>query len=425
MRRTTARALAALAALAVMLAGIACARVPAARAGTEEWSTFDPEASEHDDESLLDRFLNRPQRAWRDEWERAPQAFRTSQGCIDAGVWTINSDLKLRAPLGTHAEFGLKLRERETDAESFDYMDFGFRFPTARWGTPGAWFRPFADKRRQDFGITYDLGADTTAEHVRLTFGLEDMFNNLWAFRQTAVGSNNAEPYRSRPYEPAIEWTSRHEHVRIDVEGRWLTPSRKRVIDWSDRANDQVATLWGTLAHASVELDLAGCEWTVATDNEQAASSDYVVGAAAGNGAFRRRRWSVETGLRRALTPKLEASATYLYQVRDTRRAPPIGPATFGAVDRLVQGELRWQPHPRIAGRAGGMYDRITIGESGPAQFHPNTEGTRNESRGYLGLDVRFGRVLVSGVEGIELDPEPYPVWAWHDKGFLAMQTTF
>ena len=51
--------------------------------------------------------------------------------------------------------------------------------------------------------------------------------------------------------------------------------------------------------------------------------------------------------------------------------------------------------------------------------------GSRHESRAYFGLDARFGRVRVSGVEGIELDPEPYEVWFHHDKGFLALQTTF
>jgi hypothetical protein len=29
------------------------------------------------------------------------------------------------------------------------------------------------------------------------------------------------------------------------------------------------------------------------------------------------------------------------------------------------------------------------------------------------------------GIEGIELDPEPYDVWLVHDKGFLQMQTRF
>ena len=42
-----------------------------------------------------------------------------------------------------------------------------------------------------------------------------------------------------------------------------------------------------------------------------------------------------------------------------------------------------------------------------------------------MGLDLRLGKVMVSGYEGIELDPEPYPVWLVHDKGFLSMQASF
>jgi hypothetical protein len=33
--------------------------------------------------------------------------------------------------------------------------------------------------------------------------------------------------------------------------------------------------------------------------------------------------------------------------------------------------------------------------------------------------------VRISGVEGIELDLEPYPVYFHHDKSFITLQTTF
>ena len=397
------------------------AHPPQAAAGTEEWSTFNPEAQETDDESLLDHMLNRPQRAWRDEWEHAPTAFRTSQGCLTSGVWYIDSDLKLRAPLGRHADFGLRIRQLETDAETFTYTDFQFRFPT-HWGTPGAWFRPMNDKSRQDFSLTWDFGADTTAEQLQLAFTLEDTFNNLWAFRQTQVGGLS-EPYAVRPYEPGLRWVSRHERVRAEVSGRWLTPSRKRVTDYALPVPDRNVTLWGTLATASVEVRFAGLEWDVAADNQQAFSTDAPVDGSAGNAADFRRRWGVEAAVRRDLRPDLAAELRYRYQDRDTRRGPPFGPSAFGALDRLVIGELRWQARRTVAGRVGGMYDRITVGEFGP--YHPHTYGTRNESRSYVGLDVRLGSVTLSGVEGIEMDPEPYDVWLWHDKGFLAMQARF
>ena len=55
----------------------------------------------------------------------------------------------------------------------------------------------------------------------------------------------------------------------------------------------------------------------------------------------------------------------------------------------------------------------------------PFSWGTRNESRAYVGVSARFGRVRLDGVEGIELDPEGYEVWFVHDKAFLQFQTTF
>ena len=397
------------------------ARAPLARAGTEEWSTFDPEAQEGDDESLIDHVLNRPQREWRDEWERSSNAFRTSQGCLTSGVWFIQSDLKLRAALGKRADFRLLIRQAETDAESFSYTDFQFHFPT-RWGTPGAWFRPIHDKSRQDFSITWDFGADTTAEQLQLAFTLEDTFNNLWAFRQTQVGGL-AEPYKARPYEPGIHWVSRHERLRAEISSRWLTPSRKRVIDYALPVPDRIVTLWGSVASASVEAKFAGLEWDLAADNQQAFSTDAPVDGSAGNASNFRRRWSAEAAIRRELRAGLAAELRYIYQDRDARRGPPFGPSGFGALDRMVQAEVRWQARPTLAGRVGGMFDRINVGEFGP--YHPYSYGTRNESRAYVGLDLRLGSVTFAGIEGIELDPEPYDVWAWHDKGFLSMQARF
>ena len=406
----------------LLAAMLACAlRPPLALAGTEEWSTFNPEAQESDDESTIDHFLTRPQRAWRDEWEHASRAFRTSQGCLTAGQWFIHTDLKLRTALGKRAELRLLIRQAETDAESFNYTDLQFRFPT-RWGTPGVWFRPLYDKSRQDFSLTWDIGADTTAEQLQLAFTIEDVLNNLWAFRQTQVGGLS-EPYQRRPYEPGVRWVSHHERVRAEVAGRWLTPSRKRIIDYALPVPDRTTTLWGTLAEASVELKLAGLEWDLAADNQQAFSTDAPVDGSSANTSDFRRRWSLEAALRRQITPELLAELRYIYQGRDARRGTLYGPSTFDALDRVVQGELRWQLRPTLAGRAGGMFERVNVGEFGP--YHPFSFGTRNESRVYMGLDVRFGNVTVAGVEGIELDPEKYDVQLWHDKGFLAMQARF
>jgi hypothetical protein len=69
------------------------------------------------------------------------------------------------------------------------------------------------------------------------------------------------------------------------------------------------------------------------------------------------------------------------------------------------------------------MRDRVTVDQRGALPGF--TYGTRNETRIHLGLQARFGRVLVQGVEGVELDREPYEVSFHHDKGFLQLQTTF
>ena len=392
-----------------------------AHAGTEEWSTFDPEAEELDDESTIDHILNRPQPQWRDTWEHSSRAFRTSQGCLTAGVWYIQSELKLDTPLGRRAEFGLYYRQNETDAESFNYADFRLRYHT-RWGTPGGWFRPLKDKSRQDFALTWAAGSDTSAEQLELAFSLEDVFNNLWAFRQTQVGGLS-EPYKRRPYEPGIRWVSRHDHLRAEVSGRWLTPSRKRVIDYNKPDPDRVVTLWGTLAEGSLELRTGVWLWRLATANQQARSTDAPLDNSAGNALNFRRRWSAEAAVGRPIVPALTAELRVLYQDRDARRDPPIGPTEFGALDRVAMLSLHWQARPTLGVKVGGMFDRVNVGEQGP--YRPHSDGTRNESRGFVGLDLRFGNVTFSGYEGIELDPERYPVWHHHDKGFLSMQAKF
>ncbi|HEY2954033.1 MAG TPA: hypothetical protein VGK89_02145 [Candidatus Eisenbacteria bacterium] len=396
---------------ALLAAGIA-------RAGTEEFSTFDVSAQEEDDESLLDHMLTRPPRAWRDEWEHAAQALRTSQGCLTSGQWFIDTDMKLRSPLGRRARLGVDLRQSESDVSSYDYLDFSFRFPTPL-GTAGATFRPLYDKSRQDFGLLWETGADTTAFDSQVVFGLEDMFNNLWAFRQTRVGQAS-EPYERHPYEPALRLRARGDRWRAEVFGQYLTPSRKRVI--GSPAPHHV-TLWGTLGGASVEAAALGLTWELRGSNQQARGDDQPVDLSSVRSENWRRRWSAETAIGRAITPRIGAELRALYQSRTQRWAGPAGPGTFDGIDRLIQLDAHWDATGALQVRAGGLYDRIGIAHTGYQPYF--TWGTRNESRAYVGLAARFGRVSVEAIEGIELDPEPYEVWLVHDKGFLHLQTTF
>ena len=400
----------------LLLFGLLLAR-PAA-AGGEEFSTFDVIRQEEDDESLLDHLLMRPPRAWRDEWEHAPQALRTSQGCLTSGQWSVDTRLKLRSPLGEHASFGLDVRDDQSDRAAYTYFDLSFRFPTPI-GAPGFMFRPLFDKSRQDLALFWETGADTTALQTRWTFTLEDVFNNLWAFRQSRVGEVS-EPYDRHPFEPAIRIALRQPRWRMDLEGQVLTPSRKDLVPVFGQPAVK-ATLWGTWARAGVECRALGLEWQAAGENRQAHSSQTLSSTTELAGGSFRRQWSGEVGVS-GRAARLELEGRWLYQGRSQGSDTPYPIRRLDAVDRVIQLEARWSLWSRSALRFGGLHDRVTAGSSGA--WFP-TYGTRVESRGYVGFDARFGRVWLSAVEGIELDPERYEVWWVHDKGFFQLQTTF
>jgi hypothetical protein len=405
--------------------GAAVVAAAPARAGTEEFSTFSVEAQEEDDESLIDHILTRTPRAWDEEWERAPQALRTSQACLTSGQWLTYTDLKLRAPLGERAWFGFNFTQREDDRTNYDFLDFSFHVPT-RLGTAVGMFRPFHDKSRQDFALMWDVGADTSTVQLRLVAGLEDLFNNFWAFRQSRNGSDN-EPYLRRPWEPGLRLVVRQPRLRLEVGGRYLTPSRKRiVISFVDESLNRVRTLWGTLGWASVDARALGLDWELRSTNHQATSTDAPWLEPQLDGRDFRRQWSFESTVHRRWTRRLEAEARWLYQGRTQRHGPPIGPRTFDAVDRVLQIETTWTASRALALRFGGMRDRITVADDGGNVYGGFAGyGTRAEDRLYIGLMSRFGRVRLQGIEGIELDHEPYKVSGVHDKGFLQLQTTF
>lgn len=404
---------------------IALATAVPVHAGTEEFSTFSVDAQEEDDESLIDHILTRAPRAWAGEWERAPQALRTAQGCLTSGQWFTHTDLKLRAPLGERAFFGLDITQREDDRTNYQFVDFSFHFPT-RFGTVVGMFRPSYDKARQDFAVMWDMGSDTTAYELRLVAGLEDLFNNFWEFRQSRSGAN-AEPYVRHPWEPGLRLVFRQPRIRAEVGGRYLTPSSKRlIISYVDESLNRVRTLWGALGWASVDARALGFEWELRGTNHQASSTDAPALQPQPDGRNYRRQWTFESAVRRRLASRMSAEARWLYQQRTRRQAPPIGPRTFDAVDRVLQLEAQWTATDAIALRFGGLHDRITVVDDGGIAYASFVGfGTRSESRLYLGLMARFGRVGLQAVEGIELDHEPYDVAFVHDKGFLQLQTTF
>ncbi len=407
-------------ALGALALGVIAPR--AARAGTEEFSTFDVEQQEEDDESTLDHLLTRAPRQWLPQWEHATHALRTEQGCLTSGQWFIHTDLKTTTAMGDRARFGVRLRQSEDDLAHFDYLDLVFSFPT-RAGTIHAAFRPLFDKSRQDFLVAWEAGSDTSALQVVATLGFEDLFNNLWEFRQTRIG-NHGEPYTRHPYEPALNIASRHDRWRVELAGKYLTPSRKSIPGLVDPDSLYFSTLWGTQVTALAMVNALGCEWEARGWNQQAFSRYSLEGTPIGPDGNYRRGWSAEAAVRRALGARLTGELRYVYVGRAQHHTLPYGPGGFGALDRVAQAELSWQATPRLTARAGGLFDRVNVANSGLAFAHLGY-GTRNESRGYLGLVARFGNVSVSGVEGIELDPERYDVWLVHDKGFLQLQALF
>ena len=158
-----------------------------ARGGTEEFSTFDIDRQEEDDESLIDHVLTRSPRGWRAAWERAPSAFRTEQGCLTSGQWFIHSDLKVETALGDRARFGVVLRQTEDDIANYNFLDLTARLPT-RAGTLGVAFRPFYEAVKKHGFILYP-GKLTERETFRVgcigAIGPEEMRGAVTAIAET------------------------------------------------------------------------------------------------------------------------------------------------------------------------------------------------------------------------------------------------
>jgi hypothetical protein len=411
-----------LALLATLLApAILATLAPPALASVEEFSTFSIAPQEQDDESLLDHFLTRMPRAWRDEWARSPGGFRTSQGCLTSGQWFIDTDLKARAPLGDRAWFGVDLFQSESDILSVQNLDLSFHFPQ-RAGSAFAMFRPSAQKAAQDFALGWETGADTSAFQMRATWTLEDVFNNFWAFRQTQVGGLS-EAYERRPYEPALFLAVRRADWRAEAGGKWLTPSRKRLVDLNTAQALVNRELWGVAAHAAAERRMGAVTLEARTEHRQAQGRDRPIALGAIESDDYRRQWSAEGALRTRLpNARTQVEARYLYQSRLEFTGPPVGAAFLRVEDRFLNLDVAHEFGPAVSLRVGGIFERAGVSRANRFDF---SYGTRNESRAYVGLALRLGRVRIAGIEGIELDPERYDVWLVHDKGFLQLQTTF
>ncbi|HTO90056.1 MAG TPA: hypothetical protein VMJ70_02895 [Candidatus Sulfotelmatobacter sp.] len=395
-----------------------------ARASIEEFSTFSVVNQEKDDESMIDHFLTRAPNPWLDEWARSPQILRTAQGCLTSGRWLIDTDLRLRAPLGQRAWLGVNYLQNQSDILQYQYLDLYFNYPMPA-GVLGVMFRAMPDKASQDLGFSWGFGSDTSAYQLNLTFTLEDVFNNFWAFRQTQVGQLS-EPYQKRPYEPALHFATRHDHWRAEVSGKWLTSSRKSVYVQFYGANQEFHELWGAYATGQIERDLGKLTLGARGWNRQARDQDIPVSPLVIPDLGYRRQWQAEGYFRRPmnLMRGVLVQGSYIYQGRCEFSGPPDTQYILVCDDRMMNLDVTAVINRQFTFRAGGLFDRIGVDATRAAPF-TETDGTRNESRAYFGLIARFGAVSVAGIEGIELDPEPYPVTFHHDKGFLQLQAAF
>src|SRR5262249_9725007 len=135
-----------------------------------------------------------------------------------------------------------------------------------------------------------------------------------------------------------------------------------------------------------------------------------------GDDRTERALWLADVGFRRPLSPRTTVEAHYVYQHRIEDWHPPTAIASFRALDRIGEAEVGWQAHPDWRFRAGLLYDRVGIANDG--RLPGFTWFSRKESRGFLSVQARLGRVRFQGTECIELDHEAYNVTFHHDKGF-------
>lgn len=406
--------------LAGALALLLLLLAPPARASVDEFSTYDLAAMEEDDENFLDRWLARVPLEWHDAYAASPNAFRTSQGCYTSGSWFMHHDFKARAALGRRALLDIGFQQVSDDVASWQWMRFDFRWPTDHAGTFGFRFQPSADKSQHDFAALWDWGEPGDPLEVRAALTLEDAFNSLWEFRQARVGDHH-EPYRAHPVEPALWVASRGRRHRVEVGGKWLTPMRKEIQDPDTTRNGSYA-LWGAKGTLLAELLFERWELEARFASEQVRSLESVA-SVPGDGRRFLRRWQGELALRASLGGTWRSELRGAYQDRTQDWRPPLALATMRALDRGVGLEVSGEPLAGWRLRLGALHDRVGVG--GLGALPASSYGTRTESRGYVGLELKLGRVRVQGIEGIEFDREPYEVSFHHDKGFLQLQAEF
>jgi len=395
-----------------------------ARASYEEFSTLNVGRTEEDDEYMFDQELSRTPSYWRDEYDHASNAFRASQGCFTAGQWHIDNNLKFTVPLGDTAKFTLDYLDYADMESVYGWTRLEARFPIVHTGTWGYRYTPNFDKSRQDMALFWEHGNAFTPLQLQGVFTLEDVFNNFWSQRQVKVGGE-PEPYIRHPYEPAMSVTWRGSGPKFSVNGKWLTPSTKH-FETRDSTLRRTEKLWGAKGNSDVSQRIGDA--TIAAAFEMVTASSYAYwDQQPGDHHQFARRWRITGSLTQDIGEHGHVAVRYYYMDRTQVWRPPFANTTLNVIDRCVMVDSWFKAPWGLGARVGGLRDRVTVWHDGGIYGLPafDSQGTRYEDRVIISLQKLFGRVRLQGIEGIELDKEPYPVTFHRDKGFLFLQTTF
>jgi len=400
---------------------LGCLLLPArARASYEEFSTLNVGVTEGDDEYMFDQELARSPFYWHDEYNQTTNAFRSSMGCFTAGNWHVDNNLKFTVPLGDTVKFTLDYLEYSDMESIYGWTRLEARFPVFHTGMWGFRYTPNFEKSRQDFALFWEHGNVFTPLQIQTVFTLEDGFNNFWAQRQVKVGGQ-PEPYIRHPYEPAASITWRGNGPQFSVNAKWLTPSTKQ-FETTDSATRRIEKLWGAKGNGTVSQRIG--RTTIASAFEMVTSSSYAYWEQVpGDHHLFARRWRIDGALTQDFGKDAHVALRYYYMDRTQIWRPPIASAGLNVIDRCLFLDSWFKAPWDMGARIGLMRDRVTVWQHGVIPVE--SQGTRYEDRAIISLHKMFGKVRLQGIEGIELDHEPYQVTFHHDKGFLSLQTTF
>ena len=400
---------------------LGCLLVPArARASYEEFSTFDVGHTEDDDEFLFDHEMVRSPSDWHAQFDQALNAYRTSMGCMTAGQWFMDNELKVEVPMGDTTRFVLEYRDVQDMEAIYGWTRLEARFPIANTGRWGFRFSPNFEKSRQDMALVWDHSRASSPLQVQAVFTLEDVFNNFWSTRQVKVGGE-AQPYIRHPYEPAMSVGWHGSGLTFRARAKWLTPSTKD-FQTTDPALRRVVKLWGAKGDGLVSQTIGRTTIEAAFEDIQASTYAYWEQQPGDHHTFNR-RWRIRGSLVQDFGEHAHAALRYFYMDRTEVWRPPIANSMLNVIDRALGLETGFQGPWGLGIRLGAMRDRVTV--TGDVWDLAKSQGTRYEDRAFFSLQKQFGRVRLQGTEGIELDHETYEVTFHHDKGFIQLQTTF